>query len=173
MFQCFVERLYKEPPRTFNVYLLAREPYLITITTGLMTPSQRQSELIARYSILPDAHERLAALSTRRSPLAPLPQEERTDAMLVHGCVSKVWLDAQMEAGRCRFRVHSQSPLVGALASVLCELYDGATPEEIAATEPQVFQALGIAANLSPTRLNGLANLRARIAGFARQQIAS
>jgi cysteine desulfuration protein SufE len=136
-----------------------------------MSPSQRQSELIARYSILPDAHERLAALSTRRSPLAPLPAEERIDAMLIHGCVSRVWLDARLENGRCRFRVCSQSVLVGALTSVICELYDNATPEEVAATEPTIFEALGIAANLSPTRLNGLANLRARIAAFARQNM--
>ncbi len=136
-----------------------------------MNPDQRQRELITRYSILPDAHERLAALSARRSPLEPLPEEERIDALLVRGCISKVWMDARMENGRCRFRTASQSALVGALASVLCEIYDKAAPQEIVATEPEVFQALGIAANLSPTRLNGLANLRARIAGFAREHL--
>lgn len=136
-----------------------------------MTPSQRQHELISRYSILPDAHERLAALSSRRSPLATLPPESRCEADLVPGCVSRVWLAASMENGRCRFRMHAESTLVKALASVICELYDDATPEEIVATEPELFLALGITANLSPTRLNGLANLRACIAGFARSQL--
>ncbi|XHR30850.1 MAG: SufE family protein [Chthoniobacteraceae bacterium] len=139
------------------------------IAARSMTPSQRQSELIARYSILPDAHERLAALSTRRSRVAPVPAEERTDEKRVPGCVSKVWMDAWMENGRCHLRMHAESPLVGALASVLCEIYDAATPEEIEATEPAIFQELGIEANLSPTRLNGLANLRARIVAFARE----
>jgi cysteine desulfuration protein SufE len=134
-----------------------------------MTPAQRQSDLIARYSILPDAHERLAALSTRRSQVEPVPPGERTDEKRVPGCVSKVWLDARAENGRLRLRMHAESPLVGALASVLCELYDNAAPGEIEATEPTVFQDLGIAANLSPTRLNGLANLRARIVAFARE----
>jgi sulfur transfer protein SufE len=81
-----------------------------------MNLHQRQTTFIARYSILPDPHERLAA--------------------------------------------------------ALCELYDDAEPQEILDEEPELFEALGIAANLSPTRLNGLAQLRGRIVEFARSQLA-
>jgi len=76
-----------------------------------------------------------------------------------------------MENGHCRFRMHADSALVKGLAAVLCELYDDATPEEIMEMEPEVFEALGISVNLSPTRLNGLANIRARIVAFARSQL--
>ncbi|MEI6561013.1 MAG: SufE family protein [Verrucomicrobiota bacterium] len=136
-----------------------------------MTPRQRQSELIARYAILPDAHERLAALTSRRSPLPVLPPEARTDGALVPGCVSRVWLAGSMENGKCRFQMHAESALVKGLAAALCELYDDATPEEILEVEPELFEALGIAANLTPTRLNGLAHIRAHIATFARQHL--
>jgi len=136
-----------------------------------MTPRQRQSALISRYLILPDHHERLAALTGRRSPLAPLAPEARTDDALVRGCVSRVWLAGRMENGNCRFQMHADSALVKGLAAVICELYDDATPEEILEVEPEVFEALGIAANLSPTRLNGLAQIRARIVAFARSQL--
>ena len=136
-----------------------------------MTPRQRQSALITRYAILPDAHERLAALTARRSSLPPLAPEARTDAMLVPGCVSRVWLAGTMENGHCRFQMHAESALVKGLAAALCELYDDATPQEILDVEPEIFEALGIAANLTPTRLNGLANIRARIVEFARQHL--
>jgi len=136
-----------------------------------MNPRERQSALIARYAILPDAHERLAALTSRRSHLAPLAPEARTDDALVPGCVSRVWLVGFMENGKCRFQMHADSALVKGLAAALCELYDDSTPEEILDVQPELFEALGIAANLSPTRLNGLANLRARIAAFARQHL--
>ena len=136
-----------------------------------MSPHQRQSALIARYAILPDAHERLAALTSRRSHLSPLPPEARTDAALVPGCVSRVWLAGFMENGRCRFQMHADSALVKGLAAALCELYDDAEPQEVLDEEPEIFEALGIAANLSPTRLNGLAHLRGRIAEFARSQL--
>ena len=136
-----------------------------------MTPRQRQSNLIASYAILPDAHERLAALTSRRSHLLPLSPEARTDDALVPGCVSRVWLVGSMENGRCRFQMHADSALVKGLAAALCELYDDAAPEEILETEPEFFEALGIAANLTPTRLNGLAHIRAQIAAFARQHL--
>ena len=77
-----------------------------------------------------------------------------------------------MENGRCRFQMHAESALVRGLAAALCELYDDAEPQEILDEEPEMFEALGIAANLSPTRLNGLAHLRGRIAEFARSQFA-
>ncbi|MEI6350805.1 MAG: SufE family protein [Verrucomicrobiota bacterium] len=128
-----------------------------------MLPEQRQTQLIARYSIIPDPQERLASLVNRRSTLLPLEPEERTDALLVPGCVSKVWLAASLENGRCRFRLHAESVLVKGLLSVLCEMYDGASPAEIIAVEPELFEALGIARNLSPTRLNGIARVRERI----------
>ncbi len=136
-----------------------------------MTPRQRQSTLISRYSILPDPHERLAALTARRPHLSALPPESRIDAALVPGCVSRVWLVGSMENGRCRFQMHAESALVKGLAATLCELYDDATPGEILETEPELFEALGIAAQLTPTRLNGLAHLRARIVAFARQHL--
>lgn len=136
-----------------------------------MTPRQRQSALVERYAILPDAHERLAALTSRRSHVAALPPEARIDAALVPGCVSRVWLVGSTENGKCRFQMHAESALVKGLAAALCELYDDATPEEIIAVEPELFEALGIAANLTPTRLNGLAHIRARIVAFARQHV--
>ena len=136
-----------------------------------MTPRERQTTLIARYAILPDAHERLAALTTRRSTLQALPPEARTDDALVRGCVSRVWLAGLMENGRCRFQMHAESVLVKGLAATLCEIYDNATPQEIIETEPEIFEALGIKANLTPTRLNGMAKLRERIVAFAREHL--
>lgn len=133
-----------------------------------MNLHQRQDAWIARYAVLPDAHERLAALASRRSALEPLPPEACVDAALVPGCVSRVWLVGSLEDGRCRFRMRAESALVRGLAAALCELYDGATPREILEEEPRLFEALGIEANLSPTRLNGLRHLRGRIAEFAR-----
>jgi cysteine desulfuration protein SufE len=132
-----------------------------------MTPAERQADLIARYAIIPDVHERLAALTSRKSPLPLLSAEERTEANLVPGCISRVWLVGFIEERHCRFRMDCDSAMVKGLARVLCEIYDNALPAEIVATEPDVFEALGIDRQLTPTRLNGLANIRARIRAFA------
>ena len=133
----------------------------------MKTPQHRQAEFIERYSIIPDPHERLAALTSRRSPLPPLAPEEHTNALLVPGCVSRVWLARSLENGRCRFRLDAESAIVKGLLSLVCEIYDDATPEEIAAVEPELLDALGISRNLSPTRLNGISKVREQIRAFA------
>ncbi len=137
-----------------------------------MTPSERQANLISRHSIIPDLHERLAALISRKTPLLPLLPEQREESRLVPGCVSRVWLAGSFENGRCRFRMDSDSAMVKGLARVLCEIYDDAAPEEIVATEATIFEELGIAKILTPTRLNGLANVREKIRAFAASCIA-
>ena len=132
-----------------------------------MTIREKQAALIARYSIIENAQERLAAIVARGRKWPAAEEEEKDDAHRVKGCVSQVWLAGRMEEGGCRFRMGADSPLVQGLAALLCELYDGGLAEEIAEVEPEMLEALGLARQLSPTRLNGLANVRRTIREFA------
>lgn len=128
---------------------------------------EKQRHLIAKYRIIEDPHERLAAITARGRKWPAPAAEERTEANRVHGCVSPVWLVGTMEDGRCRFRIAAESALVQGLTALLCELYDGEPPAEVVAIEPELMHGLGIERQLSPTRLNGLANVRRSIRDFA------
>lgn len=134
--------------------------------------SEKQAAFIARYSIIEDPHERLAAIVARGKKWPAPGEEDRIDAHRVQGCVSQVWLTGSVEKGHSRFRMAADSPLVQGLAALLCELYDGETAPEILAVEPELFEALGLTRQISPTRLNGLANVRRVIRDFAAQQLA-
>ena len=135
------------------------------------TPAQRQIRILERFLVIPDVHERMAALVSARTTLLPLLPEQWTDENLVPGCVSRVWLTGALENGRCRIRMEAESVMVRGLARALCEIYDDATPEEILSTPPVVFEQLGIAQQLTPTRANGLAKIRERIRIFAIQYL--
>ena len=50
--------------------------------------------------------------------------------------------------------------MVKGLVALLCELYEGATPEEVLGMEPTLFEDLGIVRMVSGTRLAGLASVR-------------
>lgn len=132
-----------------------------------MFPAAKQRDLIARFRAIEDAHERLAAITSRGKKWPALP--ERTDAALVPGCSSRVWLTGEMRDGLCHFQMDADSPLVKGLAALLCDLYDGAPPAEIVAHEPDLASALGLDRMLSPTRLHGFASIRAAIRRFAEQ----
>ena len=138
-----------------------------------MDLSAKQQAFIGRYSVIPDTQECLAALISHKSTLPPLPESEHVDSNLVQGCVSRVWLVGSFENGLCHFRMDADSPMVKGLVVALCELYDGAPPAQVASVEPEFFNALGIVKNLTPTRQNGLANVRRTIREFAIRCITS
>jgi cysteine desulfuration protein SufE len=132
-----------------------------------MTLAAKEQQLIARYAVVEDLHERLAAVVERARKMPPLPEHARTEAHRVPGCVSRVWLHGEVSDGVCRFRLDADSALVKGLAGLLCELYDGATREEVAAFDATLLEALRLTATLSPTRQHGLAQVRRAIQSFA------
>ena len=134
---------------------------------------EKQRQFVAKYRIIEDAHERLAAITASGRKWPAPAEDERTDAHRVQGCVSQVWLVGSLEDGRCRFCVAADSSLVLGLAALFCALYDGELPAEIVAVEPELLRELGLESQLSPTRLNGLANVRRVIREFAARQLAS
>ena len=136
-----------------------------------MTLAERQQQLIARYALIEDPQERLAAVVERARKLAPLAEEERCDANRVQGCTSRVWLLGAMEEGRCRFRLDADSTLVKGLAALLCEASDGGEAWEIAASRLDVLEALRLTDHLSPTRRHGLAQVARTIRDFAQRQL--
>ena len=132
-----------------------------------MPLAEKQRQLVARFAVIEDRHECLAAIVARGQRWPDPTPAERTDAHRVPGCVSAVWFAGSVENGRCHFRVAAASALVKGLAALLAELYDGETPAAILAWEPGVFAALGLDLHLSPTRLHGLAQIRRAIRDFA------
>ena len=132
-----------------------------------MNLAEKQQALIARFRLIEDAHERLAAIVARGKKWPAVGETELTDAHRVPGCVSRVWLTGRIENGRCHVQMDADSPLVKGLVALLCELYDGATAAEIVAVEPEIIGALQLDRQLSPTRLNGLAGVRQTIRAFA------
>jgi cysteine desulfuration protein SufE len=134
-----------------------------------MPLADKQQQLIAKWRLIEDPQERLAAIVARAKKWPSPAAEDRTDATQVPGCVSRVWLVGDLENGRCRFRMDADSPLVKGLVALLCELYDGELPEEIVNVKPDLLDALGLTRQLSPTRLNGLASVRRAIRAFAKK----
>lgn len=132
-----------------------------------MTLAEKQRQFIADYSIIDDPQERLAAVVDRARRRPPLPETERTEANRVKGCVSLAWVVGEVRDGRCYFRSDADSPLVRGLLVLLCDFYSDATPADVLATEPELLMQLGLAQTLSPTRLNGLRSVRAKIRDFA------
>lgn len=131
-----------------------------------MTLAEKQQSLIDDLNFIHDPHERLNVVVSRGATMK-LGAEHKIDANLVPGCVSRVWLHGELANGRTRFLCDADSPMVKGLVVLLCDLYSDFEPAEAAIIEPQLWEACGFTKLLSPTRLNGLMNVRKRIREMA------
>ncbi len=68
-----------------------------------------------------------------------------------------MWVDARMEEGKVWFGADSDAIITKGIIALLVRVLNGRTPQEILDTELSFIDAIGLSANLSPTRANGLA----------------
>jgi cysteine desulfuration protein SufE len=132
-----------------------------------MTVSEKQRRLVADFLVIENRRERLAAVLERARGVPSLLAEERVERNRVAVCQSPVWVAGGFVDGGLSLRFDADSSLVRGLVGLMCEVYQGGSAEEVLAVEPTVFDELGIAPELSPTRKNGLAGVRERIRGLA------
>ena len=115
-----------------------------------------QEEIIDSFSIFDDwldKYDYLISLSDQLPAIAP---EHRTEQYVIQGCQSRVWVDARLEGGRVYYSADSDAIITKGIISLLIRVLNGRTPQEILSTELYFIDAIGLAANLSPTRANGL-----------------
>lgn len=96
--------------------------------------------------------------------LPPLAEEHRTEANLVRGCQSQVWLTNDVRDGRLFFAADSDAFIVKGLLGVVLAAYNGKAPADILAFDIEsYFNALNLLQHLSSTRGNGLRAMVKRI----------
>ena len=121
-----------------------------------MANDKRQDEIIEEFSVFDewlDKYEYLIGLSDTLPAIAP---EHRTDQYLIEGCQSRVWVDAKLEEGRVYYAADSDAIITKGIIALLIRVLNGRTPQEILDTDLYFIDAIGLSANLSPTRSNGL-----------------
>ncbi|WP_288320953.1 SufE family protein [uncultured Alistipes sp.] len=118
---------------------------------------QIQEEIIEEFSVFDDwldKYDYLIGLSDSLPAIAP---EHRIGQYLIEGCQSRVWIDARTDGGRIFFTADSDAIITKGIIALLIRVLNGRTPQEVLDTDLYFIDAIGLAANLSPTRANGLA----------------
>jgi len=137
-----------------------------------MTQSTKASvdDIVENFAFFDDWEDRYRYVIDLGRELAPFPEELKTDANIVHGCQSKVWIAYEFGDGRLRFRLDSDALIVRGLIAILLAAFDDRTPDEILGYDVDaLFARLDLLRHLSPTRGNGLAALVRRIREIAQR----
>ena len=118
---------------------------------------QIQEEIIEEFSVFDDWLDKYAYLIGLSDSLPAIAPEHRTGQYLIEGCQSRVWIDARTDGGRIFFTADSDAIITKGIIALLIRVLNGRTPQEVLDTDLYFIDAIGLTANLSPTRANGLA----------------
>ena len=127
---------------------------------GPAAPPAALAELVGLFSACPDPTARYQQLLQMAQKLEALPAAEQVAENKVEGCVSQVWVVAELDrAGLLQYRADSDSQLTKGLAALLVRGLSGAEPREVLSLSPGFIDELGLRQSLTPSRNNGFLNM--------------
>ncbi len=125
------------------------------------------AEIANNFSYLEDWEDRYRYLIELGQTLPPLPEDQRTAANKVSGCVSQVWLVTSSSTDkppRIFFAGDSDAMIVKGLVAILLALYSGRPADEIVRIDAlAVLNELGLNEHLTTQRTNGLSAMVRRM----------
>jgi cysteine desulfurase/selenocysteine lyase len=135
------------------------------------TPQAAADEVIEVFDFLEEWSERYQYLIEMGEKLPPMPAQLQTPANRVHGCQSTVFLDARRQPGTddvVEFLASSDAEIVRGELALLQKVYSGQRAQDVLAFDVHgFFHRLGLDANLSMGRRNGLGEMVKRLRNFA------
>ena len=132
-----------------------------------MSIKEKQQELIDDFTFLSDWEQKYEYIIDLGKELKGLPEEKKKEDILIKGCQSQVWLDAELRDGKIFFLADSDGILPKGIISLLVGVYSGHTAEEILSADFDFISKIGLQEFLSPSRANGLASMIKQIKFYA------
>ena len=133
----------------------------------MMGIKEKQQELIDDFAFLSDWEQKYEYIIDLGKELKGLPEEKKKEDILIKGCQSQVWLDAELHDGKIFFLADSDGILPKGIISLLVGVYSGHTAEEILDSDFDFISKIGLQEFLSPSRANGLASMIKQIKFYA------
>ncbi|MGK7929022.1 MAG: SufE family protein [Spirulina sp.] len=115
--------------------------------------------IVERFKRRTDPKQRYRQLLGYANKLAPMPEEGKIPENKVPGCVSQVYITADLDEGKVVYQGDADAQLVKGLVAFLIEGLNGLTPEEILQVTPDFIEETGLKMSLTPSRANGFYNI--------------
>jgi cysteine desulfuration protein SufE len=125
--------------------------------TAPLPPALEQ--IVQRFQRVSDPKQRYEQLLSLAKRLDTFPESEKTSENKVSGCVSQVYIIAELQDGKVKYQGDSDAQLVKGLVALLIKGLNNLSPDEILLVEPDFIQATGLNVSLTPSRANGFYNI--------------
>lgn len=129
-----------------------------------MTNTPTLQTIIDTFSILDDWEDRYAYLIDLGRNLPSFPEDQKTEANIVKGCTSQVWMVLTIKNDKINIIADSDAHIVRGLIALVIAVYnDKSIPEMQSINIEALFSEIGLSDHLSPNRRNGFFAMVERI----------
>lgn len=133
-----------------------------------MDVNEIQDQIIDNFMLFEDDMEsRLFYLMDLGKKLPPMATEHKTDEFIVKGCQSKVWLFPVYQNGKVYFEADSNTEITKGLVSLLVQIWNGKTADEIMSTNLYFIEKIGMGSMIGSQRSNGFASMIQKMKYYA------
>lgn len=118
------------------------------------------TKVLQRFQRLSDPKQKYEQLILYGKKVPPLSEGDRLPANRVAGCVSQVYITAQLDVDRKVIYAGDSDALISkGFVGLLITALSGLTAEEITQVPEDFIQSTGLVASLTPSRANGFYNI--------------
>ncbi len=126
-----------------------------------------ENEIVDEFSAFEDWMDKYEYIIELGKSIPVIEESQKTEANLIKGCQSRVWLSSEFRDGRIFFAADSDAIITKGIISLLVRVYNGRRPDEILSSDFSFVEKIGLKENLSPTRANGLVSMIKQIQNYA------
>ena len=124
-----------------------------------MTLPEQLQKIIDEFNELEDNEEKYELLMEYGEQLEGVREEDKTTHNLVPGCMSVVYITAEITNGKVKLHGSADSLLVKGLVQILIQGLHGMNAEEFLKLDESFLTAFGLTNTLTPSRSNASKNI--------------
>jgi cysteine desulfuration protein SufE len=126
-----------------------------------------EAEIVEEFSLFDSWDDKYEYIIDLGKKLPPLDEQHKKDENKVKGCQSTVWLVADYENGRVKYKAESDAVIVKGLISMLIRVLSDQKPDDIVQAKLDFIKDIGMMSHLAQTRSNGLLAMVKQMKNYA------
>lgn len=124
-----------------------------------MTIQEIQNDIVDEFSMFDDWMQRYEYMIELGKSLPLIEEQYKTQANIIKGCQSQVWVHAELKDDKLVFTADSDAIITKGIIAILVRAFSNQRPQAIIDADTKFIDEIGLKEHLSPTRANGLVSM--------------
>lgn len=118
-----------------------------------------ENEIVEEFEVFDDWMQKYEYLIELGKSLPLINQKHKTQANIITGCQSQVWMHSELIDKHIVFTADSDAIITKGMVALMIRVLSNHTPDEIINAKLNFVNKVGLTQHLSPTRSNGLLSM--------------